>query len=92
MPKQPNTSDMEVAFLTRFLGDIGEVGIFGLGWALFFWAMWLLRIERKRYQDLVVHIIEYFTKVNMIQGTEDDPIAIRTLFGKSTRRGNDGGT
>lgn len=83
---------MELALITRIFGGIGEAGIFGLGWGLFLWAMWLLRIERRRYQDLVVHIIQYFTKVNMIQGTEDDTDAIRTLFGKSTRRRHDGGT
>ena len=83
---------MELALVTRVLGGVGEAGIFGLGWLLFFWAMYLLRIERNRYQSLVVHVIEYFTKVNMIQGTEDDPDAIHTLFGKSTRRRNDGET
>ena len=83
---------MDAAVIARFLGVIGEAGIFGLGWVLFFWAMWLLRLERTRYQNLVVHVIEYFTKVNMIQGTEDDTNTIRTLFGKSTRSRDDGGT
>lgn len=81
---------MELALVSRVLGVVGEAGIFALGWVLFFWAMWLLRIERRRYQDLVVHVIQYFTKVNMIQGTEDDTDAIRTLFGKSVTRRNDG--
>lgn len=83
---------MELALVSRVLGVVGEAGIFALGWVLFFWAMWLLRIERRRYQDLVVHVIQYFTKVNMIQGTEDDTDAIRTLFGKSITRRHDGGT
>ena len=83
---------MELSLVTRLLGGVGEAGIFGLGWLLFFWAMYLLRIERNRYQSLVVHVIQYFTKVNMIQGTEDDPDAIRTLFRYKTGHRNDDGT
>lgn len=83
---------MELALIGRALGAVGEAGVFGLGWPLFFWAMWLLRIERRRYQDLVVHVIQYFTKVNMIQGTEDDTDAIRTLFRYKTGHRNDDGT
>lgn len=83
---------MELALVTRIFGGISEAGVFGLGWALFIWAMWLLRIERRRYQDLVVHIIQYFTKINMIQGTEDDTNAIRAFFRNKVAGRHDDGT
>lgn len=60
---------MEAALVARF---VGEAGIYGGGWALFLWAMLQMRLERKRYEDLVVHIVQYFTKINMIQGTQTD--------------------
>lgn len=50
---------------------VSEYGILGLGWVLFLFAMFYIRVERRRYQDLVIHIIQYFTKVHMAEGKED---------------------
>lgn len=63
---------MDVTLIGRFLSVLGETGIFGLGWIGFLWAMMQLKYERARYQTLVVHIIEYFTKVSILKEIEDD--------------------
>lgn len=63
---------MDSAFIGAFLKGAGETGVFGLGWVAFLWAMMQLRYERTRYQHLVVHIIQYFTKVNMLRDIEGD--------------------
>jgi hypothetical protein len=66
---------------------IGEGGIYGLGWLLFLYMMVREIRERKRYSDLVIHIISYFTKVNMVERQADDaPIIPAELFGITTRR------
>ena len=41
---------------------VGQGGIYGLGWLLFIFMMFREVRERKRYSDLVIHIIQYFTK------------------------------
>ena len=58
---------MEISAVATVLKMVGEVGILGLGWVAFIWAMMQLRYERSRYQHLVIHIIEYFTKVNILK-------------------------
>jgi hypothetical protein len=63
---------MDVTLIGRFLSGLGEAGIFGLGWIGFLWAMMQLKYERARYQTLVVHIIEYFTKVSILKEFDDD--------------------
>jgi hypothetical protein len=64
---------MDVTLIGRFIAGLGEAGIFGLGWIGFLWAMMQLKYERARYQTLVVHIIEYFTKVSILKEFDDDP-------------------
>jgi hypothetical protein len=51
---------------------VAEYGILGLGWILFIFAMMYIRAERARYQDLVIHIITYFTKIHMLKGSTND--------------------
>ena len=78
---------MDGAGFAAILRLIGEGGIYGLGWLLFFYMMLREIRERKRYSDLVIHIISYFTKVNMVERQIDDaPIIPAELFGVSTRR------
>lgn len=63
---------MEVGVATAILSSLGEFGIFGLGWLAFLWAMIQLKHERTRYQHLVVHIIQYFTKINILHELDTD--------------------
>lgn len=49
---------------------VSEYGILGLGWVLFIFMMFREIRERKRYSDLVIHIIQYFTKVRMVENDE----------------------
>lgn len=77
---------MEAMLNARLLG---EAGIFAVGWGLFFWAMHQLRHERARYQELTVHIITYFTKINMLKGSNPD--ANRFLNILQPRASNDEG-
>lgn len=53
--------------ILTFVSGVAEAGVFGLGWVAFLWAMMQLRFERTRYQHLVIHIIEYFTKVSILR-------------------------
>ena len=62
---------MEMNVVVAVLATLGEAGIFGLGWVAFLWAMMQLRYERSRYQQLVIHIIEYFTKVSILKDIDD---------------------
>lgn len=72
--------------LGAILRVIGEGGIYGLGWLLFLYMMVREIRERKRYSDLVIHIISYFTKVNMVERQADDaPLIPTELFGIPTR-------
>lgn len=50
---------------------VSAYGILGLGWVLFLFSMYYIRVERRRYQDLVIHIITYFTKIHMAEGREN---------------------
>lgn len=61
----------EAEFLRSLRGFV-DVGIYGLGWLGFFWAMMQLRHERARYQNLVIHIIQHFTKVSLLQDLENE--------------------
>lgn len=51
---------------------VGEGGIYGLGWILFLFMMFREVRERKRYSDLVIHIIQYFTKIRMVEHDNTD--------------------
>lgn len=78
---------MDGVSFAAILRLLGEGGIYGLGWLLFLYMMVREIRERKRYSDLVIHIISYFTKVNMIERhTDDAPVIPAELFGISTRR------
>lgn len=78
---------MEGFDVGAILRVIGEGGIYGLGWLLFLYMMVREIRERKRYSDLVIHIISYFTKVNMVERhTDDAPIIPSELFGIPSRR------
>ena len=60
---------------SALLKIVGEYGVLGLGWVAWILTMFYLQVERKRYQALVIHIVAYFTKVNMAQrheAQEDD--------------------
>lgn len=57
-----------VEFGQKFLEVYGPMG---LGWVAWIFTMFYLRAERKRYQDLVILIVQYFTKVNMLERTEN---------------------
>lgn len=77
---------MDGAGFAAILRIIGEGGVYGLGWLLFFYMMLREIRERKRYSDLVIHIISYFTKVNMVERQIDDgPIIPPELFGVTNR-------
>ena len=80
---------MEAGTLSVILRATAEYGILALGWILFFFAMLYIRVERARYQDLVIHIITYFTKIHMLRTEEDDlSVFPPDLFpgGKGTNR------
>lgn len=62
---------METSIVVAQLKMLGEAGVFGLGWVGFLWAMMQLRFERSRYQQLVIHIIEYFTKASILKDIDD---------------------
>ena len=64
---------MEPASAGVIFRIVAEYGILGLGWILFLFSMLYIRVERARYQDLVIHIITYFTKIHMLKG--DSPSA-----------------
>lgn len=67
---------------------VGEGGIYGLGWILFIFMMFREVRERKRYSDLVVHIIQYFTKIRMVEHEDSSINLPAELFGaKPTNRG-----
>jgi len=77
---------MDGVSLGAILRLLGEGGIYGLGWLLFLYMMVREIRERKRYSDLVIHIISYFTKVNMVERqTDDAPLIPAELFGVSNR-------
>lgn len=71
---------METVSASIVARGVAEYGILGLGWILFLFSMIYIRSERARYQDLVIHIITYFTKVNMLEGRHDDPIPLPPSF------------
>jgi hypothetical protein len=56
-----------VEFGQKFIEVYGPLG---LGWLAWVFTMFYLRAERKRYQDLVILIVQYFTKVNMLERSE----------------------
>lgn len=74
---------MELAGASAVARGVSEYGILGLGWVLFLFSMFYIRVERRRYQDLVIHIITYFTKIHMAEGKDDGiiPPVASALFG-----------
>ena len=65
---------------------VGEGGVYGLGWILFIFMMFREVRERRRYSDLVVHIIQYFTKIRMVEHDEsslDIPAELFSIGGPS---------
>lgn len=67
---------------------VGEGGIYGLGWILFIFMMFREVRERKRYSDLVIHIIQYFTKIRMVEHDEprmDIPAELFDVGGASRK-------
>ena len=57
---------------------VAQGGIYGLGWALFIYMMIERRFERKKYAEIVVHIVTYFTKVHLVDRSQNDAKAIFT--------------
>lgn len=49
---------------------VAEYGVLGLGWIAWIFTMFYVRAERARYQALVIHIIQYFTKTKMPTSSE----------------------
>lgn len=82
--------------ILTFMTGVAEAGVFGLGWVAFLWAMMQLRFERTRYQHLVIHIIEYFTKVSILrdldsglQSKSGDVSSFDESFGRVLDKGRD---
>lgn len=74
--------EMEATTALAVLKIIGDVGVLGLGWVLFFFMMFREVRERRRYSDLVIHIITYFTKVNMVERkTDETPLFPESVLG-----------
>jgi hypothetical protein len=51
---------------------VSEYGVLGLGWLAWLLTMWYLQVERRRYQALVIHIVQYFTKVNLADRSDSN--------------------
>ena len=68
----------DLAFGQKFLEIYGPMG---LGWVAWIFTMFYLRAERKRYQDLVILIVQYFTKVNMLEKPHESS-PLDTFFGR----------
>lgn len=79
---------MEPASAAAIGKVVSEYGILGLGWILFVFMMFREVRERKRYSELVIHIIQYFTKVRMVENdsTVDIPEALFQMGNVSPRR------
>ena len=79
---------MELAAGSKVLSAIAEYGILGLGWILFLFMVFRERVERNRYSDLVIHIIQYFTKVRMVEHDESNqlPPALFDISGVNPSR------
>ena len=82
--------DMEIGVIAVVIKGVAEFGILGLGWAAWLWTMLYLREERKKNQELVVHIISYFTKVKLAESKVDDSnVTIpAALFGRDVAPGS----
>lgn len=81
---------MDIPAGAAVLRALSEYGILGLGWILFFYAMVLVKIERNRYQDLILHIITYFTKTKLMEGSSHDSIPLPpVLIGKESDIGSE---
>jgi hypothetical protein len=52
---------MDGVTVAAILKVVAEYGVLGLGWVAWILTMRYLQVERKRYQDLVIQIIEHFT-------------------------------
>lgn len=76
---------MEVLSVGAIVRAIAEYGILALGWILFLFSMLYIRMERARYQDLVIHIITYFTKIHMVKADDNDLTIFDSIL-SGTRR------
>ncbi len=55
------------------LKTVAEYGVLGLGWVAWILTMFYVQTERRRYQALVFHIIQYFMKVPGTRGNDEIP-------------------
>ena len=62
---------MEAAALAAVVKIVAEYGVLGLGWVIAGILMWYIKGERTRYQQLVIHIIQHFTKVNIPEQNQE---------------------
>jgi hypothetical protein len=73
---------MELTSATTILQAVAQYGVLGLGWVAWIFTMFYIQRERKQYQDLVIHIVQYFTKVNLVdrKAHEDSPVPLSSPF------------
>lgn len=62
---------MELSLVAALTKMVAQYGVLGLGWIAWILTMFYLQIERKRYQALVIHIIQYFTHITLPSETHD---------------------
>jgi hypothetical protein len=78
--------DMDGVSAATIIKVVAQYGVLGLGWVAWILTMFYLQVERKRYQALVIHIIGYFTKVNISEQKDelfsDDESKHRSTFTK----------
>ena len=73
---------MEGLSVTAILKIVAEHGVLGIGWIA--WILQVIngQVERKRYQALVVHIIQHFTKSHLAGDDESDSKVPTNTFTK----------
>lgn len=94
---------MEAVTYGAIAKEVASYGVLGLGWLFSLYLIWDRRFERKKYSELVVHIITYFTKINMVErnsdalgippglyGGDETPGRIASFFGRDTSPPNNG--
>lgn len=73
---------MEAAGIAAIVKAVAEYGVLGLGWVVALLMFYYIQVERKRYSELVIHIISHFTKVNLPEQKE-------ALFGEGESKHKD---
>lgn len=71
---------METGVAAIMARGFAEYGVLAVGWIAWLWTMLYVRYERKRYQELVVHIVEYFTKTRLVENKNDSIQLPASLF------------